>query len=59
MFGRITLVTSAAFAGSFLASISAYAADKLGDVVYVELPLGENVTANLVGLGRGDAVAVG
>ena len=37
MFGRITLVTSAAFAGSFLASISAYAADTIKPAVLYDL----------------------
>src|SRR5271154_6416822 len=37
MFGRITLVTSAAFAGSFLASVSAYAADTIKPAVLYDL----------------------
>ena len=37
MFGRITLVTSAAFAGSLLASVSAYAADTIKPAVLYDL----------------------
>ena len=37
MFGRITLVTSAAFAGSLLASVTAYAADTIKPAVLYDL----------------------
>ena len=37
MFGRTTLVTSAAFAGSLLASVSAYAADTIKPAVLYDL----------------------
>ena len=37
MFGRITLVTSAAFAASLLASVSAYAADTVKPAVLYDL----------------------
>src|ERR1700677_2139939 len=37
MFGRITLVTSVAFAGSLLASVSAYAGDSIKPAVLYDL----------------------